>query len=74
MTLAALTTTVPAVADLYAGLSPAAVQRLDRLRHHVVGQPADVVERMVEQAFRNFVGVDTGRVVRVLTETSPAVA
>lgn len=47
---------------------PAVTERLNRIRPHVAGLPGHEVAQMVEQAFRNFPGIDTATLVNLLAD------
>lgn len=60
-------TATPAVAD--ADLAPEIIERLNRIRLHADGLTEVELTRLVEQAFRNFHGINTDRLVRYLAAT-----
>lgn len=47
---------------------PAVTERLNRIRLHIDGLSHREIEQLVEQAFRNFHGLNTDRLVRYLTD------
>lgn len=49
-----------------ATLPPAVTERLNRIRLHIDGLTPREIEQLVEQAFRNFHGLNTDRLVRLL--------
>lgn len=53
--------------DWHGDLPAAVTERLNILRPHIQGRTTAEVGAMVDQAFRNFHGLDTGHLVRLLT-------
>lgn len=60
------TAAVPAGSTADATLPPAVIERLNRIRLHIDGLTRPEIEQLVEQAFRNFHGLNTDRLVRLL--------
>lgn len=69
--IATLTPAAPADSFGDPTLPPAVTERLNRIRLHIDGLTQREIEQLVEQAFRNFHGINTSHLVRLLINPTP---